>query len=166
MNLWKPFWTDWSSTDTKAPEENSKRCLIKWCQNHLHFGFWLVRCLSGCLIQSWIVLDICGRWSRLALVVFWDKKSTKTGSTAKMREGSRCGCLWWIFSLATWQGENKSLIMNCDTLMSLSGSDNTWSALYHSTFDTNKGNCWQIRPPCHGQRENVTFKNSLLDKTW
>lgn len=95
---------------------------------------------------------ICARQSCLGRVVFWDKKSTEARSTTKMWEGSRWGCLWWIFPLATWQGEDKALIMNCDTLMSLSGSDNTWSALYHSTFDTNEGNCWKIRPPCHGQK--------------
>lgn len=85
--------------------------------------------VCGCLLQSRIVFDICARQICLGLVVFWDKKSTEARCTTKMWEGSQWGCLWLIFPLATWQGEDKALIMNCDTLMSLSGSDNTWSAL-------------------------------------
>lgn len=63
------------------------------------------------------------------LVVFGDRKSTEARCGTKMWEGSWWGCLWLIFPLATWQGEDKALIMNCDTLMSLSSSDNTWPAL-------------------------------------
>lgn len=60
---------------------------------------------------------------------FEDEKSTEERCVAKMWEGSRWGSLWLIFPLATWQGGDRALIMNCDTLMSLSSTDNTWSAL-------------------------------------
>lgn len=65
----------------------------------------------------------------LGLVVFRDEESTEARWAAEMWEGSWWGSLWLIFPLANWQGEDKALIMNCDTLMSLSSADNTWSAL-------------------------------------
>lgn len=100
-----------------------------WCLCGRMAGALYESHVCGCLLQSRIVFDICARQICLGLVVFWDKKSTEARCTTKMWEGSQWGCLWLIFPLATWQGEDKALIMNCDTLMSLSGSDNTWSAL-------------------------------------
>ncbi len=85
--------------------------------------------VCGCLLLSRIVFDICSRQICLGLVVFRDEKSTEARCAAEMWEGSWWGSLWLIFPLATWQGEDKALIMNCDTLMSLSSTDNTWSAL-------------------------------------
>lgn len=75
------------------------------------------------------VFDIYFRQICLGLLVFWDEESTEVRCKAKMWEGSRYGSLWLIFPLVAWQGEDKALIMNCDTLMSLSSTDNTWSDL-------------------------------------
>lgn len=127
----------WNKTGQKRKQWRKKEN-IWWCLvSSSYFGRLCGRTagalseshVCGCLLQSWIVFDICARQICLGLVVFWDKKSTEARCTTKMWEGSRWGCLWLIFPLATWQGEDKALIMNCDTLMSLSGSDNTWSAL-------------------------------------
>ena len=85
--------------------------------------------VCGCLLPSRIVFDICSRQICLDLVVFQDEKSTEARCEAKMWGGSWWGSLWLIFPLATWQGEDKDLIMKCGTLMSLSSTDNTWSAL-------------------------------------
>lgn len=60
---------------------------------------------------------------------FGDEKATEERCEAKMWEGSWWGSIWLIFPLAAWQGGDMVLIMNCDTLMSLSSTDNTWSAL-------------------------------------
>lgn len=124
--LWKPFWRDWNSVGAKSIRREQQKMLDEVVSR---FSFWLVRRVRGCLLQSRIVFDIPARRSCLGLVVFWDKKSTEARNTTKKWEGLRLRWLWWIFPLATRQGEDKALIMNCDTLMSLSGSDNTWSAL-------------------------------------
>lgn len=116
-----------------------------------------------CLLLSRIVFDICSRQICLGLVVFRDEKSTEARCEAKMWEGSWWGSLWLIFPLATWQGEDVALIMNCDTLMSLSCTDNTWSALVPLNPWYQRGKIVGIYRLvlCHFQRQNQSINHSL-----
>lgn len=119
--------------------------------------------VCGCLLLSWIVFDICSRQICLGLVVFEDKKSTEARCEAKMWEGSWWGSLWLIFPLATWQGEDKALIMNCDTLMSLSSADNTWSALLPFNLWYQWGKLQTYKAFVSLAKTEHDFKNCELD---
>lgn len=119
--------------------------------------------VCGCLLLSRIVFDICSRQICLGLVVFEDKKSTEARCEAKMWEGSWWGSLWLIFPLATWQGENKALIMNCDTLMSLSSADNTWSALLPFNLWYQWGKLQTYKAFVSLAKTEHDFKNCELD---
>lgn len=136
-------------------------------------------CKTAALVERRVAL---GMWAMFVAVYSWaelcltfvpdrsvwawwyfrDKKSTEARCAAKMWEGSWWGCLWLIFPLATWQGEDKALIMNCDTLMSLSSSDNTWSALLPFNLWYQWGKLQANKGFVSLAKKEHDFKNSAL----
>lgn len=165
IHLWTAF-RDFSKSSSNCPNEHTERC--SWVTRESaaatlvgRTGTLYVSHVCGCLLLSRIVFDICSRQICLGLVVFQDKKSTERRYAAVMSWGSWWGCLWLIFPLATWQGEDKAPIMNCDTLMSLSSSDNTWSALLPFNLWYQWGKL-QANKGFESQRQNVTLKQCTI----
>lgn len=95
---------------------------------------------------------------------FGHVESTEARCEAEMWEGSWWGSLWLIFPLATWQGEDRALIMNCDTLMSLSSADNTWSALLPFNLWYQWGKLQANKGFVSPAKTEHGFKDSALDR--